>query len=172
MVAHQGLIRRKIVHPSTPPARTCHRAIIAEHFDKPTYLSLSLFLLPIIVSVACPTSPHPPLRLARRPNRGHIGGGGWAPPAVHACDVFIASGFSTTTLVDREVNAPRHYLLTKSGEIASNFSRNESEKKTHFAGTRTHDLKLRRLTSIPTRPPGRQSVYGWILSGSNPFSIS
>ena len=31
------------------------------------------FFLPIIVSVACPTGPHPPLRLARRPNRGHIG---------------------------------------------------------------------------------------------------
>ena len=33
------------------------------------------FFLPIIVSVACPTGPHPPLRLARRPNRGHTGGG-------------------------------------------------------------------------------------------------
>ena len=31
-----------------------------------------LFFLPIIVSVACPTGPHPPLRLARRPNRDHI----------------------------------------------------------------------------------------------------
>ena len=54
---------------------------------------------------------HPPLRLARRPNRGHNG------------VVFIASGFSTSTL------APRHYLLTKSEEITSNFSRNESEKR-------------------------------------------
>ena len=35
--------------------------------------------LPIIVSVACPTGPHPPLRLARRPNRGHIVGGAWTP---------------------------------------------------------------------------------------------
>ena len=35
------------------------------------------------------------------------------------------------------------------------FSRNESEKKTQFAGTRTHDLKLIRFTWIPTRPPGR-----------------
>ena len=40
---------------------------------------------------------------------------------VHAYEVFIASGFSTSTLVNREVNAPRHYLRTKSGEIASNF---------------------------------------------------
>ena len=72
---------------------------------------------------------------------------------VHAYEVFIASGFSTSTLVNREVNAPRHYLRTKSGEIASNFSRNEIEKKTQFTGTRTHDLKLRRFTWIPTRPP-------------------
>ena len=34
---------------------------------------LYFFFFPIIVSVACPTGPHPPLRLARRPNRGHIG---------------------------------------------------------------------------------------------------
>ena len=43
----------------------------------------SFFLL-IVVSVACPTGPHPPLRLARRPNRGHIGGGGWNP-SWHMC---------------------------------------------------------------------------------------
>ena len=30
--------------------------------------------LPNTVSVVCPTGPNPPLRLARRPNRGHIGG--------------------------------------------------------------------------------------------------
>ena len=61
------------------------------------------FFLPIIVSVVCPTGPHPPLRLARRPNRGHIGEEGVGPPpAVHAYDVFIARGFSTSTLVNRE----------------------------------------------------------------------
>ena len=81
--------------------------------------------LPIIVSVACPTGPLPPLRLARRPNRGHIEGGVGPPPAVHAYDDFIASGFCTSTLVNREVSAPRHYLVTKSEEIASNFSKNE-----------------------------------------------
>ena len=31
-----------------------------------------LFFLPIIVSVDCPTGPHPPLRLARPPDRGHM----------------------------------------------------------------------------------------------------
>ena len=30
------------------------------------------FFLPLIVSVACPTGPHPPLRLARRPNIQHV----------------------------------------------------------------------------------------------------
>ena len=43
------------------------------------YVVHLLLFFPIIVSVACPTGPHPPLRLARRPNRGHIGGGGWTP---------------------------------------------------------------------------------------------
>ena len=37
------------------------------------------FFLPIIVSVVCPTGAYPPLRLARRPNQGHVGGGGWTP---------------------------------------------------------------------------------------------
>ena len=62
--------------------------------------------LPVIASVACPTGPHPPLRLARRPNRGHIGGGGWTP----SCGTFLwcffsrVGWFSTFTLVNREVN--------------------------------------------------------------------
>ena len=40
---------------------------------------LLFFLILYFVSVDSPTGPHPPLRLARRPNRGHIGGGGWTP---------------------------------------------------------------------------------------------
>ena len=64
---------------------------------------------------ACPTGPHPPLRLARRPNRGHIGGVGPLLRYMPIYDVFIASGFSTSTLVNREVMHPTHYLLTKSG---------------------------------------------------------
>ena len=38
--------------------------------------------LPLLFSVVCPTGPHPPLQLATRPNRGHMGGGGapgWTP---------------------------------------------------------------------------------------------
>ena len=53
------------------------------HFTKGAILHtffFSLLFLPIIVSVVdCPTGPHPLLQLARRPNRGHIGGGGWTP---------------------------------------------------------------------------------------------
>ena len=41
------------------------------------FIYLFIYFFIPIVSVACPTGPHPPLRLARRPNRGHIGGGGW-----------------------------------------------------------------------------------------------
>ena len=43
------------------------------------YRRVSNVILPIIISVVCPTGPHRPIRLARRPNRGHIGGGGWTP---------------------------------------------------------------------------------------------
>ena len=38
------------------------------------YFIILYYFLPIVVSVVCLTGPHPPLRLARRPNRGHIGG--------------------------------------------------------------------------------------------------
>ena len=68
------------------------------------------FLLPIIVSVVCPTGPHPPLRLARRPNRGHVG-----DPLLRYMPMifFIASGSSTSTLINREVKRQaRHYLIT------------------------------------------------------------
>ena len=60
-----------------------------------TYLFFSLFSLffPLLFLSSAPLAPHPPLRLARRPNRGHIGGGPGTPPAVHAFDVFIARGF-------------------------------------------------------------------------------
>ena len=48
-----------------------------------------LFLFfPLTFSVACPTGPHPPLRLARRPNRGHIGGAG-LDPLLRSRRVFV-----------------------------------------------------------------------------------
>ena len=55
-----------------------------------------------IFLLVCPTGSHPPLRLARRPNRG----GGWTSSCGTCLPVmfFIASGFSTSTLVNREVN--------------------------------------------------------------------
>ena len=115
-----------------------------KHTDNSIFNFL-IFSHSVIVSVVCPTGPHPPLRLARRPNRGHIGGGAGPPPAVHAYDAFIASGFSTSILVNSEADEPRHYVLTKSGEVASNFSRNEGEKKTQFVVARTHDLKLEKF---------------------------
>ena len=63
----------------------------------------SSFFFPLLFSVVCPTGPHPPLRLGRRPNRGHIGGGGLDPLLRYVPMMFfIASGFSTSTLVDRE----------------------------------------------------------------------
>ena len=34
---------------------------------------LYVFSSPVVVSVVCPTGTYPPLRLARRPNRGHVG---------------------------------------------------------------------------------------------------
>ena len=39
------------------------------------------FFLPLLfLSSTFPTSPHSPLRLAGRPNRGHTGAGGWIDP--------------------------------------------------------------------------------------------
>ena len=53
--------------------------------------------------------------IARRPNRGHIGGGGLHPLLRYMPMMFfIASGFSTYTLVNREVNAPNCASYTDS----------------------------------------------------------
>ena len=62
--------------------------------------------LPFWTLSSSATGSHPSLRLARRPNRGHIGGGGWTP-SCGTCRWFllIASGFSTTTLVNNEIEA-------------------------------------------------------------------
>ena len=61
----------------------------AKHGELATHSHASYSPPPIIVSVVCPTSPHPPLRLARRPNRGHIRGGGAGPPPAVICTHLI-----------------------------------------------------------------------------------
>ena len=119
-----------------------------------------LFPSHYIASVGLPHWTAFPLRPARRPNRGHIGGGGWTLSCGTCLDVFVASGFSTSTLVNSEVdasNASCIYYVAKSGEIASIFSRNEGDEKRDSIrrGARSHDLKLGKSTWTPTRPPGR-----------------
>ena len=70
----------------------------------------------------------------------------------------------------REVNAPRHLFTNVSEEIVSIFSRNESEKKAQFAGTRTHDLTLiRKFTWMPPRPPGQGAdATIWVPENAKP----
>ena len=48
--------------------------------------------------------------------------------------MFLSRGYSTYTLVDSEVDAPRHYVLTGSGEIAFNFSSNDGEERLNSPG--------------------------------------
>ncbi|CAB1096571.1 unnamed protein product [Ectocarpus sp. CCAP 1310/34] len=43
------------------------------------------FCLSSLDSVVCPSGPYPPLLPARRPNRDHIGGGGWTPSCGSVC---------------------------------------------------------------------------------------
>ena len=38
------------------------------------FFFIIIIILPLLDSVVCPSGPHPPLLLAKRPNRGHIGG--------------------------------------------------------------------------------------------------
>ena len=51
--------------------------------------------------------------------------------------LFIASGFSTSTVVTNEVEAP----TLKSDEIASDFYLGTNMRETQFAGARTHELE-------------------------------
>ena len=43
----------------------------------PSLVAIAIFFVPLLDSVVQPHWPPPPL--ARRPNRGHVGVGGWAP---------------------------------------------------------------------------------------------
>ena len=116
----------------------------------------------LLDSISSPTGPHPPLRLARRPNWGHKGGG----PSCGTCLWSFLSrvGSALPTLVNNEIEAPMFYLLTKSGTRSLPvLSRNKYEKKTQFAGVRTHRPKFRRFAWIPTRPPGRSGTVYLLL---------
>ena len=55
------------------------KRVFNAYSDNSKCMFFCFFFHPIILSVAYSTGPHPPLRLARRPNRDHIGGGGWTP---------------------------------------------------------------------------------------------
>ena len=68
-----------------------HHAVPARY---PTFFSFSFFL-PLFVSVVCLTGPHPPLRLARRPNRGHIRRGGVDPLLLYMPMMFLSRVGST-----------------------------------------------------------------------------
>ena len=80
------------------PRELSHYGVISEHYRifkglttrQPTTF-FSFF--PTFVSVVCPTGPYPPLRLARRPNRGLIGGGWTTSVAVGLWPGFEISGF-------------------------------------------------------------------------------
>ncbi|CAN0034034.1 unnamed protein product [Ectocarpus sp. 4 AP-2014] len=50
-----------------------------ERGSVPVGIFYLFFFLPSLDSLVCPSGPQPPLLPARRPNRGHIGGGGWTP---------------------------------------------------------------------------------------------
>ena len=89
-----------------------------------------MFLPPIIVSVVCPTDPHPPLRLARRPNRGHVTKGGLHPSCGTCLWSFSSragcmqhSPPSSTTKVDALV---LFTIVTKPAEFAPNFPENRT----------------------------------------------
>ena len=69
-----------------------HNAALPQYQDwtcvvaLPTYIwrgcIISIFFLPLLfLSVVCPAGPHPPLRLARRPNRGHTHSRGSRTPS-------------------------------------------------------------------------------------------
>ena len=122
------------------------------------YFFFFFSFLPLLDFVVCPSGPLPPLLLARRPNRGHIGGGGWTPSCGSCLRYFYRErvqhfhprqpwGQCTKALFTNEIRRNR-----------VQFFQERSEKKTQFAGTRTHDLKLRRFTRIPTR-----GMYGAVV---------
>ena len=64
--------------------------------------SFFFLFFPLLFYVVCTTGPHPPLRLASRPNRGHIGGGGWTP-SCGTCLRCFYRGFMCSHEAERTV---------------------------------------------------------------------
>ena len=81
------------------PYRSVSRQMANTPYDDVSNASHFLFSLffffPLLASIVCPTGPHPPLRLARRPNRGHTEGGGLDPLLQYIAVMFSSrAGFS------------------------------------------------------------------------------
>ncbi|CAN0400793.1 unnamed protein product, partial [Ectocarpus sp. 12 AP-2014] len=59
--------------------REITRQILSGSLPSTLDIGRIFFFPPIVGLCRLPLGPHPPLLLARRPNRGHIGGWGWTP---------------------------------------------------------------------------------------------
>ena len=103
------------------------RSVGAEEEDPAARFVFSLSL-PIILSAICPTGPHPPPRLARRPNQGHIGGGPrYMPMKFYRQWVQHFHPRSST------VKSSRYYFLT-----------NQKKSSPIFPGTKVRKRIIRR----------------------------
>ena len=64
-----------------PGSVACRRCSVRSERARAMYRSVHAFMfhsfLPLLLMLSAPLAPHPPLRLARRYDRGHEGGGGW-----------------------------------------------------------------------------------------------
>ena len=106
----------------------CLSHLAAERCDKSSSATQGFtptLFLPLLDFVVCPTGPHPPPRLARRPNQGHTGGEVWTP-SCGACLLFFdrekGSALPTLNEVQMLSNEPL------------SISRNECEKKLASSG--------------------------------------
>ena len=91
------------------------------------------FSLPIIVSVACPTGAHPPLRLASRPNRGHIGGGG-LDPLLRYMPVMFLSRVGSVLPPSSTVKSMHQGIIYRRNQEKSHMSVGTKSAEQRFAG--------------------------------------
>ena len=119
-----------------------------------------LFSPPTIVSVVYPTDPHPPLRPARRPNRGHIGeGGAGPPPAVHAyclisrCWLHGDADKPPTVRRGRGYVCVQHFLHSPSTQQCSKSILDEDLKPNPMPPHPTYPLPRAIRTKPTPRPP-------------------
>ena len=115
-----------------------------------------IFFFSPMFSVVSLTGPHPPLRLARRPNWGHIGGGGWTPSCGTCCclDRLLERTSSAARAIYPDVKQHHVVLGSTRNTAVPILARSQDESKATVTATAKLISSNAGKIGIPPQPCG------------------